>query len=571
MDLREYEKTKFKIAELLRAISEFIPKERSDWRQRLQGLFVRLAEDRFNLAVVGRYSRGKTTLMNAILGTDRLPTGLAPLTSVVVAVSYGSSERALLKYDSRILDKEISIDALPQHITQQGNPGNIQRIKTAEIQLPSEFLRSGFYFVDTPGLGSAVDENTLTTTTFLPEADAFILVTSYDSPLSAEEFDFIRNARSSRRRLFVVINKQDTVPEQMRGEVIIFVREQIKKVWGPDLPAIFSVSSTDAIAAKLADDKERLARSGISKLETDLVAFLLFDKTSAFLRGMCDRAEELLQALPRLSEIEHLRARVAVLRNDLRSEPRLKTMQTEQPQAGGSTPFSDLHRVPPCEICAAIAEQIWEFLRQYQYDLASNPAAQDHFAGLGGFCPFHAWEYEAIASPNGICGGHAPLLHRIARRLHDAAMTESNSISSSIRRLLTTEQRCPLCEVRFESERTAIANIAAELGKDGPRAVNELSAICLPHLVVLLDSLEDKEIRRKLVERHAILLERLSEDMKRYSLKHDAARRQLASHEENVAAKRGLLLLAGYRNVNFAFQADVLSREPNARCHYLRK
>jgi len=37
------------------------------------------AEDRFNLVVVGRLSRGKTSLMNAIMGTDRLPTGMVPL------------------------------------------------------------------------------------------------------------------------------------------------------------------------------------------------------------------------------------------------------------------------------------------------------------------------------------------------------------------------------------------------------------------------------------------------------------------------------------------------------------
>jgi hypothetical protein len=54
----------------------------------------------------------------------------------------------------------------------------------AEIQLPAEILRRGFYFVDTPGLGSVIVENTLTTETFLPEADAFVLVTSYESPLS---------------------------------------------------------------------------------------------------------------------------------------------------------------------------------------------------------------------------------------------------------------------------------------------------------------------------------------------------------------------------------------------------
>jgi predicted GTPase len=211
MDLRHYEQTKFAIAEILRAASANISEQQADHRARLQGLFARLAEDRFNLAVVGRFNRGKTSLMNAILATDRLPTGIVPLTSVVTAVGYGSKERVVLKFENSILDKEVSIKELPQYVTQQGNPANIKRIVKAEIQLPAEILRRGFYFVDTPGLGSVVVENTLTTEAFLPEADAFVLVTSYDSPLSGEELRFFKAAVASGKRIFVVLNKHDAV------------------------------------------------------------------------------------------------------------------------------------------------------------------------------------------------------------------------------------------------------------------------------------------------------------------------------------------------------------------------
>jgi predicted GTPase len=52
-------------------------------------LLTRLAEDRFNLIVVGRFRRGKSTLMNAILGGDHLPTGIVPLTSVITTLLAG--------------------------------------------------------------------------------------------------------------------------------------------------------------------------------------------------------------------------------------------------------------------------------------------------------------------------------------------------------------------------------------------------------------------------------------------------------------------------------------------------
>jgi len=239
MALREYEQSKFAIAEILRSASAFVPEQAEELRGRLQNLFARLAEDRFNLVVVGRFSRGKTSLMNAILAIDRLPTGIVPLTAVITSIGYGSKERVLLKYENRILNTEIPIDALPRHITQQGNPGNVQRIKTAEIQLPAEILRRGFYFVDTPGLGSVIVENTLTTEAFLPEADAFILVTSYESPLTEEELRFFKVGAASGKRIFVVLNKKDTVSPEQREAAASFVRKHLDSLFGYTRPPYF--------------------------------------------------------------------------------------------------------------------------------------------------------------------------------------------------------------------------------------------------------------------------------------------------------------------------------------------
>ena len=99
MDLRGYEHAKFELSEVLQAIAaENVVKDTRALQERLQDLLARLAEDRFNLVVAGRFSRGKSSLMNAILGTDRLPTGIVPLTSVITTVSYGTTELVTLTY-----------------------------------------------------------------------------------------------------------------------------------------------------------------------------------------------------------------------------------------------------------------------------------------------------------------------------------------------------------------------------------------------------------------------------------------------------------------------------------------
>ena len=89
-NLRDYDQNKFAIADILRLATKNAPLNGTPLQQQIRDIFARLAEDRFNLVVVGRFSRGKTSLMNAVMGTDRLPTGIVPLTSVITTVSYGT-------------------------------------------------------------------------------------------------------------------------------------------------------------------------------------------------------------------------------------------------------------------------------------------------------------------------------------------------------------------------------------------------------------------------------------------------------------------------------------------------
>lgn len=549
MDLREYEEKKFAIAEILRGTSALVPEQQTELRQRLQDLFARLAEDRFNLVVVGRFNRGKTSLMNAILATDRLPTGIVPLTSVITAVAYGTKERVLLKYRNSMLDREIPIEALPQYVTQQGNPGNVQRIARTEIQLSAEILRRGFYFVDTPGVGSAIVENTLTTEAFLPEADAFVLVTSYESPLSEEEICFFKAASTSDRQVFVVLNKQDTVSQEQRDTVLGFVHRQLNAFFKRETPSLFSVSSTDGLQAKLSSDQAKLLASGIPEFETQLLNFLLTEKASAFLVRMCERTRELLQELPSSTEVENLILKLGVLGREFGHKDR--THQSP-PVAGPAEAFPDLHKLPSCEICAHIADRLWDFLCKYQYEIIINNEEREQFANHGGLCAFHAWQHESVATPYGMCVGYPLLLDRLAGKLRDAASEAFlKEIPHKVENLVPDEEECALCAVRNGAEKDAIASTVGRLNEHRERAVNSLSAICLPHVVMLASAMRDGDVLRSLLKRHATILQRYAEDMRRYAVKHDAIRRHLASHEEVIAAERGLLLVTGRRQVNF--------------------
>jgi GTP-binding protein EngB required for normal cell division len=552
MDLRAYEQYKFELAEVIRSGMLAAGKDHDSeagWR----ALLARLAEDRFTVVVAGRFNRGKSSLMNAVLGLDRLPTGIVPLTSVITYVRYGTDERVLLDYLGSGLRGEAKLEDLPEYVTEKGNPGNRKRIRSAEIQVPAEILRRGFFFVDTPGLGSAIFENTQTTESFIPEIDLLLLVTSYESPLSEDEVRFLQQAAPAVRRLFVVINKQDTVPPSVRQEVVEYVEKTARAVLGQSVPKIYSVSAKDGLAAKLTDNQEALQESGIQELEAELIRFLAEEKAQVFLSAMCNRVRDQIQSLPE-RDAERLSAALESLSQ--RIEPGQVHRSDDQRRAEALILSAvGLNHLGTCEVCQAVWQAQFKFLSKYQYELSVRPKVQEEHAANGGFCPLHTWHYEQITSPRGVCTAYPALLNQVAARLRSFA-TDGCERLDSCRPLLSPH--CPVCEVRRESESRIIDSILSRVAVSSPEQ-SSLSALCLPHLQLLLEHTEISSVREYLLLREASLLERTAEDMQRYAIKHDALRRGLTTKEEQTAPLRALQILVGHKNVNAIFTVrDIL-------------
>lgn len=535
MDLRQYESAKFELAKTLRSIAAGL-KDDAARRDRAHELFVQLAEDRFNLVVVGRFSRGKSSLMNAIIGMDRLPTGVLPVTSVITAVAYGSREEVVVRFQGGgRMESRVPLSALPEYTSQRYNPGNVRRVREAEVRLPAEILRRGFHFVDTPGLASTIPENTRTTEEFLPKADAFVVVTSHESPLSQEEMDVICAAAVSDRRVFVVVNKHDAVSATERAESLHFVRRHLEGLFGRDAPSVFSVSARDALEAKLRGDREGLEASRIGPLEEALARFLLEQKRNEFLVHLEKRIVELGR------EVDGTVRPIAAIDRVSRTAPTL-------------SPMSDtgLHEVGSCEICDAVFDTWFDLLRVFQRDLADSPQRQRTHADRGGLCGLHTWQYASLASTHGICTGYPALLERLSVELAAARSSRApKEVAETIRTLLPGTGRCEVCEACRSAERDVAQRIAERLAGDGAHLAS-LGAICVPHLPLLIESIEDGASMGPLLSREARILERIAEDMRRYATKHDALRRNLGSDEEVSAAERALAIVAGQRRVHSA-------------------
>jgi len=270
-------------------------------------LLARLAADRFQLAVVGQFSRGKTTLMNALLGGAYLPMGALPMTSVITTVRFGSRPRAIVRRRASALPVEVPLAEVAGFVARASTRRAELEVVSVQVEIPAEILRLGFEFVDTPGVGSAIEINTATTRQFLPEADAVIFVTGFDSPLTEAEAGFLADAARHAGRLFLVLNKRDLVSDRDAAEAAEFVRRRVRDDLGIGEPRFFGLSALEALEAVVQGDRGRLSGSGLPQLRATLDEFLTTGKTRVFLGNIADRAARLVSGQRRDLRLGRLR------------------------------------------------------------------------------------------------------------------------------------------------------------------------------------------------------------------------------------------------------------------------
>ena len=309
LPLRSYVRAKQAVAEAVRDVQRLSRPYTGDSETVLTDLLSRLAEDRFHLAVVGQFTRGKSTLINAIVGRALLPIGALPVTSVVTSLRHGTVERAWIERDGQQFPEEIAISDLPQFITEPGNPGNRKRVLSATIDVPAPFLRRGLHFVDTPGVGSAHTQNTATTLAFLPQADAVIFVTAADAPLSESELRFLDNVREHVRKIFFVLNKIDQLDGNARSETVAFVERTLFQRLGTTGTRLFPLSSSQALTARTRQDPALLTASGLPALEEALAQFLGEEHESVFLVAVVDHTLKALDRTRFMVDLRHYAAK----------------------------------------------------------------------------------------------------------------------------------------------------------------------------------------------------------------------------------------------------------------------
>lgn len=270
--------------------------DRGDYaaEEQSRALAGRLRSDVFNLAVVGQYKRGKTTLINALLGRELLPSAIVPLTAVVTIIQHGPAESVTIHFqDGR--QEQVSAAALADYVTERGNPANQRAVAAAEVFIPCDLLATGLRLIDTPGVGSVHAHNTQTAYAFIPHIDAAVFMLAADPPVGKEELGFLRDLVREVSTVFFVQNKVDQVPAADRQESLEFSRRQIALALDGDAPEVYALSAKEGLAGKLTHDPGLLQRSGLPAFEMALVGFSQGKRGEAALAGARRVLRRLLQ------------------------------------------------------------------------------------------------------------------------------------------------------------------------------------------------------------------------------------------------------------------------------------
>lgn len=215
-----------------------------EFRPQLDLIVRRLEAPQFEIAVFGRVSSGKSSLLNHIVGRDVLPVGVTPITAVPTRLVRGEKPAAIISF-AELPPRSVPMEELAHYASEEGNPGNQKHVIGILVQLPAPRLREGVVLVDTPGVGSLARSGSAETFAYLPRCDLGVVLLGAASSLTPDDLDLLRLLYEAGIPAQVVLSKADLVTPADRQKTADYVREHIRREHGLDLP-VHPVSTVGA-------------------------------------------------------------------------------------------------------------------------------------------------------------------------------------------------------------------------------------------------------------------------------------------------------------------------------------
>lgn len=272
---------KLQIQGNLRTLSknEYISK-RPELLEMVNDLEATIHNDCYKILVLGEFKRGKSTLVNALLGRSIVPMDVLPETATLNEVVYSEIPYIKVFYSNGLVeDGTLSAEFLQRF---SANAENSQAHLVDKIQMgyPLPFLQDKITLVDTPGVADLDETRCDVTYQILPQANAVIFLLDSNTPLTQSERDFLvdRLIPQGVDNILFLLNKYDFIDEEedegFLEEVEHRLRATLKDEDGKDLLKeirILPISAKMALEGHIYDKESLVHESGLVQVQERLM------------------------------------------------------------------------------------------------------------------------------------------------------------------------------------------------------------------------------------------------------------------------------------------------------------
>jgi GTPase SAR1 family protein len=310
------------------------------WCDLLDRESYRLRNEHFRLLVIGDFNTGKTTLINALLGRELLPSWAVETTAIINEIKWGASEAALIHFKDGST-QQVPIAELESYVAlppETSNPHDcIKEAPYSKIEIfwPLELCRNGVEIIDSPGL-NAHELREKITLEYLSSVDAILFVMDCTRLGTANELRVVDTVirPAGHEDIFFVANKvnmlrRDEDIRRVKGIARIRLGERTKR----GERGVFFVNALGALEGRANADEGSVNQSGILALEQDLAQYLTDDLGGARLGRSARRLIEGLRLARELipQQIDLLEMNLATfVEREQTAETRLLDLDAER-------------------------------------------------------------------------------------------------------------------------------------------------------------------------------------------------------------------------------------------------
>ncbi len=263
---------------------------RADFFRELDELELKLQQEKLYLVVVGLFKRGKSSVINSVLGKQLAPVAVTPVTAIVTLFEYSSEKNdAVIRFkDGRT--EERKTDEVSRYVNEDENPANEKQVQVVSIFDNAPILKV-VSLVDTPGIGSSFEHNTATTLQFIPKIDAALFLLSADMPISRMDTDFLKELRKTVPKIVFVMNKKDLLSESDFRKLVQHNTQTIAAIM--DLPA----EQINFISVSAKEYEQGNEGNGINRLIGEIQSIATHEKPELLQKALLKRYRLLHQQL----------------------------------------------------------------------------------------------------------------------------------------------------------------------------------------------------------------------------------------------------------------------------------